>query len=106
MTSADELLSQAWQQHLSGKIPQAERMYRQVLADFPSHAAAWTFLGMACFDQLRFDEAVAAYQQSLALDPNLAQTYQNLGKCRPPATIGMKQLPASTGLFSFLPILI
>lgn len=78
--TAHEILNHAWQLHLSGQIPQAERMYRQVLADHPSHAAAWTFLGMACFDQLRFDEAVAAYQQSLTLDPNLAQTYQNLGK--------------------------
>jgi len=80
MPTADELLSQAWQQHLSGQILQAELMYRRVLADFPAHATAWTFLGMACYDQLRFDEAVAAYQQSLTLDPNLAQTYQNLGK--------------------------
>src|SRR5215213_9733895 len=78
--TADELLQQAWRQHLSGQIPQAEQMYRQVLAQCPGYAAAWTHLGMACFDQLRFDEAIAAYRESLALNPNLAQTYQNLGK--------------------------
>lgn len=80
MPSPDEVLNQAWQLHLSGQIPLAEQMYRQVLAVLPQHAAAWTFLGMACFDQLRFEEAVAAYRQSIALDPNMAQAYQNLGK--------------------------
>ena len=49
-------------------------------ASFPGSAAAWTYLGMALHDQMRFEEAVAVFQQSLALDPNLAQTYQNMGK--------------------------
>ncbi len=80
MPTAEEILNHGWQLHMAGQVPQAEQVYRQLVAALPQNAVAWTYLGMALHDQLRFEEAVAAFQQSIAIDRAMPQTYQNLGK--------------------------
>jgi len=45
----------------------------------PRNAQAWNHLGLACHGAGRFDEAIKAYQQALALDRNLVVVHYNLG---------------------------
>src|SRR5205085_938645 len=79
MPTAEESLNQAWNTHQAGDVAGAERVYRQVVAAQPNHAAAWCYLGMACHDQDRFEEAIAAYQRAVELKPDLTVAFNNLG---------------------------
>jgi FkbM family methyltransferase len=79
MPTLAEALQQAWEIHQAGRIAHAEQIYRQVLAAQPDHASAWCFLGIACHDQQRYDEAIAAYRNALALRPNFPSAHNNLG---------------------------
>src|SRR6476660_1851157 len=76
---AEQTLEQGWKAQKAGDPRTAERFYRQALADQPSDANAWCFLGMALHDQERYHEAVAAYEKSLALQPHTHITLNNLG---------------------------
>lgn len=76
--SVDEL-NRGWQIHQAGAHGDAERIYRKVLAREPGNANAWCYLGMACHDQDRWDEAVECYKQALQLQPTFPIAYNNLG---------------------------
>jgi tetratricopeptide (TPR) repeat protein len=80
MPSIDEVLSQGWQLHQAGQLLEAEHVYRQVLAAQPHSGAAWCYLGMACHDQERFDDALFAYDEAIVFEPAMPQAYQNKGK--------------------------
>ena len=45
----------------------------------PNFASAYNNLGRALARQKRFDEAVAAYKESLALSPDFVEAHHNLG---------------------------
>ena len=45
----------------------------------PADANAWCYLGIACHDQDRLDEAVAAYRRAIQLQPNFPIAFNNLG---------------------------
>ena len=79
MPTIDEALQIGWQKHQSGDLRNAEGVYRQVLEAAPKNANAWCFLGMACHDQQRYDEAVEAYHKALAFQPNFPIALSNLG---------------------------
>ncbi len=87
MPTIEEALQLGWKEHQAGNLRQAEHIYRQVLAVASSNANAWCFLGMACHDQARYDEAVEAYHRALKIQPefpvvlnNLANTLKQLGR--------------------------
>lgn len=79
MTTSADLLSQGWRLHQAGKLADAERLYRQVLAAEPENANAWCYLGIALFDTRRLGESVAAYRRALAIQPAFAIAWNNLG---------------------------
>jgi FkbM family methyltransferase len=79
MPTVDEVLNLAWQQHQAGDVCGAEDVYRRVLAQAPESANAWCFLGMACHDQRRLDEAVEAYRHALRIQPEFPIVLSNLG---------------------------
>jgi FkbM family methyltransferase len=79
MPTVEEALEIAWKQHQAGDLRGAEKVYRQVLQVTPANANAWCFLGMACHDQRRFDDAVEAYRQALQIQPNFPVALSNLG---------------------------
>ncbi len=79
MATVTEALAHAWQVHQQGDVPQAERIYRQVLQVDPGNANGWCYLGIACYDLGKMDEAVAAYQQALRLNSNFPIAHNNLG---------------------------
>ena len=79
MPTVEEALQLGWKQHQAGDLRNAESIYRQVIAVVSSNANAWCFLGMACHDQSRFDEAVEAYHKALDIQPNFPIALSNLG---------------------------
>ncbi len=63
----------------AGQLAQAERLYRQVLADDAANAQATHFLGMCLFQAGRPDEGMAALRRSVALAPSNDMFWLNLG---------------------------
>src|SRR5262245_35357286 len=59
-------LQAALRHHQSGALPQAEALYRQALALDPRNPDALHFLGIACSQQGRYEEAVRLFEQELA----------------------------------------
>ena len=65
-----------------GRSAQARALLEQSIARRPGHAAnatAYNFLGVACWKLGQPEAARAAFEDSLRLDPNLAEASYNLG---------------------------
>lgn len=80
------LFTAAMAQLQAGRVPEAEAMLRQLLAERPEHAAAHHFLGAALAQQEKLTESRDAMRRSLALHPfqpswlgNLAAIEEALG---------------------------
>ncbi|MEM7465996.1 MAG: FkbM family methyltransferase [Pseudomonadota bacterium] len=84
MILAKNRLDVGWQCQRDGDLQNAEEIYRTVVRDFPSRADAWIYLGMSLNDQARFDEALAAYQRALHIEPENLSALTNSG-----LTLGM-----------------
>lgn len=61
--------------------PQQIENLRSIAKSNPKNAAAWTTLGNALMDSQRFNEAIEAYAQSLALDPKNVNVRVDMGTC-------------------------
>jgi len=79
MTTTSQTLAHGWQLHQAGNVAAAEQIYRGVLGGDPDDATAWCYLGLACHDQNRLDEAVAAYRNAIRIRPSFSIAYNNLG---------------------------
>lgn len=79
MMTVGEALQRAWQTHQSGHIGAAENAYREVIRAVPENPDAHVYLGIALFDQLRYDEAATAYQEGLRLRDHFPIAWNNLG---------------------------
>ncbi len=79
MVTVQAALDQAWKAHQAGQVAVAEAVYRQVLSQAPRHAAAHVYLGIALFDQRRFDESIAAYRAALSIQNHFPIAWNNLG---------------------------
>lgn len=79
MTTVAEALQQGWRIHQTGDFAGAERIYRGVLQADPNNANAWCYLGIACHDLDRLDEAASAYRRALQIQPRFPIAYNNLG---------------------------
>ncbi|WP_323781192.1 tetratricopeptide repeat-containing sulfotransferase family protein [Thalassovita sp.] len=62
----------------SGDHPAAESTLNNLLADYPRLARAHNLLGAVLFSLGREDEALAAYQKALDIDPNSPDTLTNM----------------------------
>lgn len=72
-------LNRAWQAHQQGRVVDAERVYRQVLAQESNNANAWCYLGIALHDQRQYPQAVQAYRRAIELNPKFPIALNNLG---------------------------
>src|SRR5258707_1334216 len=66
--------------HQRGDLPQAERLYREVIAADAGAADAWHMLAIAQADQGRFAPAAQAAQSATQLRPQIAQYWITRGK--------------------------
>ena len=81
MAKISEAFAIAIQHHQSGRLQEAEQIYRQIVAVEPNHAGAIHLLGVVAFQAGKFDEAVARYRQVLELQPKYAEARLQPGQC-------------------------
>jgi protein O-GlcNAc transferase len=81
------VLAEAARHHEAGRLRQAERLYRRVLADNPHHADCLHLLGLVAHQAGRSEEASQLIERAIALkdaDPDfhndIAGIYQSLGR--------------------------
>jgi Flp pilus assembly protein TadD len=74
-----QIFDLATQHHQAGRLPQAEQLYRQVLALRPDHADAMYLLGVVAHQMGHGDLAVDLIHRAIALRPNSPQAHTNLG---------------------------
>jgi len=66
--------------HQASRLPEAEALYRQILAAQPNHADALHFLGLVAHQTGRHEAAVEWICQALALHPDNPFAHSNLGE--------------------------
>jgi tetratricopeptide (TPR) repeat protein len=72
------LIRRAHQLQRSGRVAQAESLYRQVLHFDENHVIANNLIGLLCLQTSRFEEAVRFIERALAKAPNDADAEANL----------------------------
>jgi Flp pilus assembly protein TadD len=77
--TVDQAIQLAVQHHQAGRLPDAENLYRQVLAVVPNHPVALHNLGQIAYTVRKYDAAVELLNGSLAAQPNDPNTYNTLG---------------------------
>jgi hypothetical protein len=110
--TVDQAIQQAVQHHVAGRLPEAENLYRQVLAVVPAHPVPLHNLGQMAYSVRKYDIAVDLLRKSLASQPQdanahntLAATYFALGRvedaereCRIALGLNSKMSPAHANL--------
>lgn len=79
MPGIQDMFAEAFRQHQAGRLGEAERLYRQVLAADPRHAASLNMLGVVSHQTGRRDLSVELFGQAVAIDPGSAEYHSNLG---------------------------
>jgi protein O-GlcNAc transferase len=72
-----EQFAAAFAHHQAGRLAEAERLYRQILAIDPGHVDSLHFLGMLAGQAGRNDLAIELIGQALALKPDYAGAHYN-----------------------------
>lgn len=72
------LFDRAYRYHQNGELGDAIDLYRRSIAIHPT-ARAYTFLGWAYSQFGRYDEAIAACEEAITLDPSLGNPYNDIG---------------------------
>src|SRR5262245_55172305 len=75
----DEAVALAILLHKNKQLVEAQALYRRVLETAPNHPHALHYAGVLAHQQGRNDEAIALIEKSLALEPDRADCYRNLG---------------------------
>src|SRR5580658_4135307 len=65
--------------HEAGRLPQAEQLYRQILAKNPNHASSIHYLGLIAHQTGNTDVAVDLMRKAIAINPNMPEAFNNLG---------------------------
>ncbi len=74
-----ELFVDAVRHHHVGRLDEAERLYRQVVAADPRHCASLHLLGLVAYQAGRHDLAVDLFAQAIAINAKVAQYHSDLG---------------------------
>jgi protein O-GlcNAc transferase len=74
-----EKLRRAVEFHRQGRLPEAQRLYREVLQKSPRHFDATRLLGLTMYQQGRHTEGYALISEALKADPNSPQAYFDQG---------------------------
>ena len=78
-SNVQRIFAEAVRHHQAGRLVEAERHYRQVLAVAPRHADSLHLLGVASFRAGRADLAIELIGQALAVQPDYPEALCNLG---------------------------
>src|SRR5579871_2589545 len=77
--SASEALAIAVRAHQAGDLDTAELLYGRILEIAPTQPDALHFLGMLNSQRGRHERAVELIRRSIAIEPSLASSHNNLG---------------------------
>jgi Tfp pilus assembly protein PilF len=75
---AIEVLQDAYRHQMAGDLESAIALYQQSIALHPT-AEAYTFLGWTYSFQGRYDDAIAACKEAIAVDPDFGNPYNDIG---------------------------
>src|SRR4051812_12205829 len=75
----DALIGQAMAQYRSGRVADAERLYRDALALRPDLAGAHAGLALMLYLQGRPQEAIAAFREAVKIEPDNPELLYKLG---------------------------
>ncbi len=78
----DEAMQAGFRHHEAGRLPEAESIYRQVLAVMPGHPHALHGLGLIAYRTGHLREAADHLARSLAIFPDHASAWSNFGEIR------------------------
>jgi len=79
VSSSGQLLGQALEHHGAGRLPEAERMYQQILESEPNNVDALHLIGVLAHQVGKNDEAAELISKAVAINPNFAEAHSNLG---------------------------
>lgn len=79
MPSDDDLLRQAIGSFQAGQLENAERQFRDLLAQSPQHLAGLNLLGMVLTGAGKFEDAERTIKAAIAVNANSDATHHNLG---------------------------
>jgi len=75
----ESLVPRALQAHQQGRLDEAERLYREILAAVPGHAVATHYLGLASWQRGDVARAETLMREALARDRSIPDFHNNLG---------------------------
>jgi len=75
----EALFQQAIGSHREGRLPEAEKIYCDLLAKAPQHFDLLHMLGVVCWQQGRGQEGLGYLDRALAIQPQNAPAYSNRG---------------------------
>jgi predicted O-linked N-acetylglucosamine transferase (SPINDLY family) len=76
--SVEQAFALAIEHHRAGRLPQAEQIYRQILAQHADHAGALQQLGHIAYQTRHYSDAAEFFQKAAALLPGDALIHTNL----------------------------
>ncbi len=65
--------------HQQGRLPEAERIYREILQQQPNHFDALHLLGVIALQNRHTERAVELISKAIGLMPNYAEAFNNRG---------------------------
>ena len=74
-----QAIDRAVRHHSAGRLPEAERIYQQILKADPSQPDALHLLGVIAHQKGKNDVAVGLITKALAIKPDYANAHNNLG---------------------------
>jgi protein O-GlcNAc transferase len=77
--SVSELLAAAIEHHQSGRLPDAERLLRQIVEVEPGHANANYLLGVMAYQAGQLEQAAACWRRTIQAMADFAEAHNNLG---------------------------
>jgi predicted O-linked N-acetylglucosamine transferase (SPINDLY family) len=75
----EQQLESGLSHHRAGRLAEAEKMYRQVLAQQPNHPDALHLLGLVAVESRRWDAAVDWLRRAVRIQPDNAEAHNDLG---------------------------
>lgn len=76
---ARAMFADALSEHISGRLLEAESLYRRILGDAPGHQEATHFLGVLLHQQGHSEEGIALVRMSLQASPDQGEWHNTLG---------------------------
>ena len=73
------LFNRAVEAHRSGRISEAETLYREIISGDPKNFDALHLLGIVCSERGKVQDADKFFREALAIDPNFPPCYVNYG---------------------------